>query len=109
MSSWLVALIVTLVIEVPLVVAWYPGERARMALAAVFANAATNLALNLVLAPRGHLVLGETIALVVEAAVYARVSRDRDVPRAIIVSAAANLLSFSFGPVLAHLLGRALA
>jgi O-antigen/teichoic acid export membrane protein len=75
-----------------------------MAVAAVVANAATNLALNLVLAPRGHLVAGEAIALVVEAAIYALASRTRDVPRAIAVSAIANVLSFSFGPALAHML-----
>jgi O-antigen/teichoic acid export membrane protein len=104
MTGWSIALIVTIVIEVPLVVALYPGDRARMAVAAVVANAATNLALNLVLAPRGHLFAGEAIALVAEAAIYAWASRDRDVPRAIAVSAVANLLSFSVGPVLAHML-----
>jgi O-antigen/teichoic acid export membrane protein len=100
-SSWLVALIVTLVIETPIVVACYPRERARIAVVAVLANVATNLLLNLVLVSRGHLVMGELIALVVETASYAVASRDRDVVRALAASAAANLASFALGPVLA--------
>jgi hypothetical protein len=101
--GWLIALAVTLMIEVPLVSALYRGERARLACAAVVANVATNLALNLVLAPRGHLVLGEVLAVVVEAATYAVASRRGDLPRAVAVSAAANLASFTLGPLLVHL------
>ena len=103
MPGWLIALAVTLVIEVPLVAALYRGERVRLAVAAVVANAATNLALNLVLAPRGHLVLGEVLAVVVEALTYAVASRRGDLPWAIWVSAGANLASFTLGPLLVHL------
>jgi hypothetical protein len=103
MPGWLIALVVTLLVEVPLVAALYPGERVRLACAAIVANAATNLALNLVLVPRGHLVLGEVLAVVVEAMTYVLASRRRDMPRAIVVSAAANLASFALGPLLVHL------
>jgi hypothetical protein len=101
--GWLIALAVTLVIEVPLVAALYPGERARIAAAAVVANVATNLALNLVLAPRGHLALGEVLAVVVEAVTYRLASRRGDLARATAVSAAANLASFTLGPMLVQL------
>jgi hypothetical protein len=68
----------------------------------VVGNAATNLFLNLVLARTpylmGHHVLpGEILAVVGEAAAYAAFSRPRDLPRAILVSALANALSFSAG------------
>jgi hypothetical protein len=99
------ALVVTLAIEVPIVAWLYPGERARMAIACAVATAATNLFMNLVLVRLvssyvAYLAIGESSALVVEAAVYAIVSRARDVPRAIVASGAANLASFAAGMLL---------
>lgn len=103
------ALGITLAIEVPIVAAFYPGRRLRMAVAAVIANAVTNLTLNGVLL-FGHwpyertLLTGEAMALVFEAVVYAMVSGTlgpgRDWPRALAASGAANLASFAAGLVL---------
>ena len=103
--SWLRALIATCVIETPIVIAIFPNQRLRMGFAAVVANIATNLTLNLVLLPRGgHLLIGEALALVVEAAVYYWLGRPRDLARSLVASAAGNLLSFGFGGVVAGLL-----
>jgi formate/nitrite transporter FocA (FNT family) len=103
-SPWLRALIATCLIEVPIVVAVFPKQRLAMALAALVANIATNLALNLVLLPRGQLWLGEAIALAFEASVYYWLGRPRDLARSLVASAAGNLLSFGFGGVLARIL-----
>jgi hypothetical protein len=102
----LVALVVTLVLEVPLVAAFYPRQRARMALVALAANVCTNLTLNVILpgiSPlRGHHVLvGEILAVLVEWAAYAAASRPPDVGRALAVSGLANALSYAVGPVAA--------
>ncbi len=103
MPPWAAALALTLVVEVPLVAAFYGGQRWRMAAVSVVMNAATNLTLNLLL-PRlpglrgGHHVLpGELLATLSEAAAYALASRPRDLPRALFVSSLANGCSFSAG------------
>jgi hypothetical protein len=99
------ALTVTLAIEVPLVALLFPGQRVRMALAALVANTVTNLTLNILLpriplvAPHALLV-GELLALLGEAAVYAAVSRPRRVARALVASGLGNGLSFGLGGVL---------
>jgi hypothetical protein len=102
MPCWAAALALTLAIEVPVVAACFPGQRTRMALVAAAMNAATNLMLNLVLARlpalRGrHVVPGEILAVVAEAAAYALAGRPRDVPRSLLASGLANLLSFGAG------------
>ncbi len=114
MPPWLIALLVTLMAEVPLVTALYPGQRPRMAAVAMAANLATNLTLNLVLPRlsflRGHyLVPGEAMAVAVEATAYALASRPRDLARGLMVSSLANALSFSLGltPILHSLLAPA--
>jgi len=109
--AWAVALAVTLILEVPLVAALYPGQRKK--LASFLANCATNLTLNLLLwrlpllAGR-HIVPGEALALLVEAAVYGMAGRPRDWPRALLASALANAASFFAGPFLAAWLLRIL-
>jgi hypothetical protein len=57
LSPVVVALAVTLLLEVPVVAIAYPGQRARMAAVALVANTATNLTLNVAL-PRVSLLLG---------------------------------------------------
>jgi hypothetical protein len=105
MPFLLVALAITLLLEVPIVAAFYPGHRARMAIAATVANVATNLAMNLVIERRlfaysSTLLTGEAVALVAEAVVYALVAPGRDWAKAFTASAAANLASFGAGLVL---------
>jgi hypothetical protein len=100
-----VALAVTLVIEVPIVAAFYRGDRVRMAITAVLANIATNLAMNALLVHRvlpynPTLLAGEGVALVAEAVVYGLVAPGRDWAKAITASAAANLASFAAGLIL---------
>jgi hypothetical protein len=103
------ALTITLVLEVPIVAAFYPAHRLRMAVAAALANATTNLTLNVVLVYVGlayHLTLlaGEAGALVFEMIVYAmvapKVGKGRDWWRALAASGAANFASFAAGLLL---------
>jgi hypothetical protein len=100
--GWVVAVAVTLLIEVPLVAALYPGQRLKMAAVATVMNVATNLTLNLVLPRlawlRGQWLLpGEVLAVISEAAAYTLASRPRDLPRGLLVSSLANALSFGAG------------
>lgn len=101
-------LLLTLLLEVPLVALLYPGLRRRMALTCALATAATfllmTLALPLVLGGYSAVVItGEVLALLLEAAAYALASRGRLPPgpgwigRALIASSLANALSFSTG------------
>ncbi len=103
------ALAATLLIEVPITAALFPKQRSRMALVALVANTATNLALNVGLPWLGvqgatRLLVGEASALVLEAAAYARFSRPRSIERAIVASALGNLTSFTLGGALVRLL-----
>lgn len=96
---------VTVAVESPLVAAVYAGERLKMASVCAVATSITNLCMNLLL-PRWlgtgalFLLVGEIGALALEALVYARVRRPRDVGRALVASALANGASFSIGLVL---------
>lgn len=95
-----IAWLVTVAIEVPVVTLMYK-QRVRMAVASAIATSATNLTMNLVLfrvlSWNYYLLVGELGALVLEALVYWRVARPRDLPRALVASAAANLASYALG------------
>jgi hypothetical protein len=111
MASAGLALAVTLAIEVPLVVMLFPGQRVRMAVAALVANTVTNLTLNLLLPTlpvvgTHHVLVGELVALIGEAIVYVVVSRPLDVGRALVASGLGNALSFGAGGALASALLR---
>jgi hypothetical protein len=106
-TIYALALAVTLILEVPIVAAFYPKQRLRMGIACAIATTATNLALNLTLTRSqlgwdATLVTGESLALVLEAAVYAYVAQrdERGWPRALAASAAANLASYGAGLLL---------
>jgi len=101
----LVALLVTLALEVPVVALCYPRERLRMGLGCLGATAVTNVAMNGLLLPVSpsyafYLLVGETAALVLEATVYLALSRDHELGRAALASALANSLSFGAGLLL---------
>jgi hypothetical protein len=111
MSGVCAALVVTLLLEVPLVALLYPGQRSRLAMVALVANTLTNLTLNVVLPGvpllRGnHVIVGEILAVVLEALAYVAASRPREVGRALAVSGLANALSFGTGGAMAALLLR---
>src|SRR5512142_1725984 len=102
-SAYLVALGITLVLEVPIVAALYPGRRARLALVCAVATTATHLLLHFGfprLLPRGSPVLlaGEAFATLSEAAVYAVFGRE--LGRALVASGLANAASFGAGLIL---------
>jgi len=105
--GYLIAWVVTLLVEVPCVAALYRGQRLKMGLVCAVATSATNLPMNLLL-PHWlgtgllFLLVGETAAVVLEAAVYFAVSRPRNLPLAMIASALANGLSFAAGLALPH-------
>lgn len=104
-SAYLVALGITLAVEIPVVAALYRGQRGRMAITCALATSATHLFMHFglprLLSPGGSVVLvGEIIALLVEAAVYAAVARPREPGRALIASALANSLSYAAGLVI---------
>jgi hypothetical protein len=102
MALLALALALTLVIEVPIVALFYPGQRLRMGLACAVATSITNVALNFALLRQlfafdTTLLVGETLALVFEALVYIWMAPARGWPRALAASAAANLASFGVG------------
>jgi hypothetical protein len=102
-TGYLLALGLTLVIEVPVVAAFYPGRRLRMALVCAIATTATHLMLVFGfprLLPRGvpTLWIGELCATLAEAGAYWLAARQPG--RALVVSAVANSLSFGAGMVL---------
>ena len=102
LARTLLALLITLVLEVPAVALFYPQERARMALACAGATTFTNVVMNTVLlrmatSYASYLLVGEIAAVLLEAAVYAVVSKRREVGRALLASAVANSLSFGAG------------
>jgi hypothetical protein len=103
MRPQLVAALVTVAIETPIVAAFYNKTRMRMALVCAVATALTNLAMNLYL-PRyttaaSFLVIGELAAFVIEAGVYL-VATPGEPLRAAAASATANAASFGAGLLL---------
>ena len=102
MPPWALALAITLGLEVPLIAALYPRQRLRLVGVSLLANTATNLTLNRLLprmfdTPGAHILPGEILAVLVEAAAYSLASRPRDLPRALLASSVANALSYSVG------------
>lgn len=105
MSSWVVPLLITLVVEVPIVALMFPGQRLRMGLTCLVATTVTNVLMNTVWAAHAgsyetYLLGGETGALVLEALAYAGMSRPRQWARALAASGAANAASFGAGLLL---------
>jgi hypothetical protein len=101
-SGVLRALVATLLIEVPIVALGFPKRRLRLILVAIAANTLTNLTLNLLLPAipflRPHrLLLGETLAVVVEALAYVVAAGPGSFGRALVVSGIGNALSFELG------------
>lgn len=102
-TGYLVALAITLSVEVPVVTAFYPGRLLRMALVCAAANTATHLLLHFgfpAVLPRGvpSLWIGEVFATLAEAGIYAVAAGQ--LGRAMVASALANSLSFGAGWVL---------
>jgi hypothetical protein len=97
-EAWLL----TVAIESPVVACVYRGQRARMFGVCVAATTATHAFMHFLL-PRlvdsleTWIVVGEAIALVVEAVAYAVLAKGRSVPRALVASALANGLSYATG------------
>jgi hypothetical protein len=105
------ALVATVLIEVPIVIAFYPRARWRAGIIALGVNLVTNTLLNrvwftVVPWPTVALVSGEAIVFACEAFAYARGIATSSRERAIAASATANLGSFVLGPVVMHLLRR---
>jgi hypothetical protein len=99
-SPYLGALVITLVVETPIVAALFPGRRLRLAITCAAATTATHLLLHFAfprLLPAGvsPLLLGEAFATAAEAGAYALASRDPG--RSLVASALANSASFVTG------------
>jgi hypothetical protein len=97
-SAWLL----TLVVEIPIVAFIYPRERVRMAATCAVATSVTNLAMNAWLhgalgSYDAYVTAGELGATVIEALVYAVVSRDHAAGRALLAAGLANTASFATG------------
>ena len=102
--EYLAALTATICIEVPVVILFFPEQRVRMGVSCLLATTATHLFLFFgvpAFCPLQYqIVLGESIAVVVEAVVYIVVSRPRNVSKSLLASAIANTASYGAGVVL---------
>ena len=103
MKYYFLALGITLITEVPIVAALFPGRRVRMGLVCAVATTATHVALHFDFPPLlparvPALLFGEAFATLAEAAAYVAVSRD--VGRSLVASAIANTTSFCAGLIL---------
>lgn len=102
LAAYALALGLTVALEVPVVAAFFPGRRARLALFCALATTATHLVLHFVLPrflPSGAALLaGEAFATLGEAAAYAAAA---GLPgRALVASAVANSASYWAGLLL---------
>lgn len=100
--GYLIALGVTLAVEVPLVAAAFPEERLRMAVCALVATTVTHVGMHLVTPITTEmlylwLVVGELGAFVLEGSAYAVATKKRGILWAFAVSLVANAASFSMG------------
>ena len=103
--SYLLALGITLLIEVPLVAAVFEGQRLRMAVVAALATTATHLLMHFALPPlvgsyAAMVLVGELAATGIEAGVYVAASRPRRVGHALVASGLANAASYGAGLLL---------
>jgi len=101
-AAYLLALSITLAVEVPIVATCFSGQRLRMAAVCAATTTCTHLAMHFIL-PRLVVSFGQFIlvgalgALLVEAMVYWLASRPRDLGLALVASALANALSYGIG------------
>lgn len=100
--GYLAALALTLAVEVPIVAACYPGQRLHMACVAALITASTHLAMHTLLPLAvsdfaSFLLIGEAMATLVEAGVYAVASRPPELGRGLVASAVANSASYAVG------------
>lgn len=108
-EGYLLSLLLTLAVEVPLVALCFPERRARLAATAALATTLTHLCMHFVLfgllGPRRFLPAGEALAFVAEGLTYALVIRStatsddlrRTLVRGLLASALANGASFAAG------------
>jgi hypothetical protein len=108
-SSWFAAFALTLVVEVPLVLAMLRREEpnlARLAVLVVFVNLATHLVVWYVatqllrVGTVEYVVAAEAWAILAEAVFYVAAIRGLTFARSVVVAAAANLASFVVGRLL---------
>ena len=101
-----IALLVTLLVEVPIVAAFYPRQRRRMAITCAIATIAASLVVNAALgvvasrigAPlHVSIAAGQLAAMLLEALAYYAVARPRDLRRALAAAASANIASYAAG------------
>lgn len=103
--TYLAALAITLVVEVPIVAAFFRGQALRMAAVAAAATTGTHLAMHhllpLALASWEQVILvGELGAVLIEGACLAWLSRPRDASTAFLAAAVANSASYAAGLVI---------
>ena len=100
--AYLISLIVTIAIEVPIVAWFFKGQRLRMSLVCLVTTSVTHLAMHHLL-PQfietriQWILIGEAFALIFEAAAYTCVSRPRSFSRALMASGLANMTSYAAG------------
>jgi len=108
-SSWFVAFVLTLLVEVPVVLAMLRRDEpnlARLAVLVVFVNLATHLVVWYVatqvlrVGTIEYVVAAEAWAIGAEALFYTAAVRGLSFPRSLVVAAAANLASFLVGRML---------
>ena len=108
-SSWFVAFALTLLVEVPVVLAMLRREEpnlARLAVLVVFVNLATHLVVWYVatqllrVGTIEYVVAAEAWAIGAEAVFYTAAVRGLPFPRSLVVAATANLASFLVGRLL---------
>ncbi len=102
MTPYQVALAITLALEVPVVALVFRDQALRMGATCALTTTATHLSMHFLLprvvaAYQSVVLIGELGALLIEAGVYALVSRPRDPGRALIASAVANTVSYLAG------------
>ena len=102
---YLLAYAVTIIFEVPIVMAIFWEERWKMGLVCFLATSTTHMVMHFLLpfatpSLDVWLISGEMLALLFEAAVYALFSKPRSVSKALIASSLANTASFSIGLLL---------
>src|SRR4051812_7166208 len=112
LSVVVVALVVTLLVEVPIVAAFYPRQRRRMAITCAVATVASSLVVNAALrvvtsrsdAPLPvSIAAGQLVAMLLEALAYYAVARPRELRRALTAAAAANIASYAAGLLLGQI------